>query len=489
MLRGGPGRDVFVLSADGQPDRIVDFELGLDRLDLSPWGRVYTVDALEIAPRPDGAEIRLGTERVIVQSADGRPLEAADFSIEDLRDLWHLPVAPWPDDDQRIVGSALSDLLEGRGGNDTLAGGAGADMLSGQGGNDWLFGDPVDGDFDPVSAQVYRLYRATLDRAPDPAGLYGWVDLLRDGSISLQGAAAGFVQSREFQAVYGPLDTGAFVSLLYRTVLQRAPDPGGLAHWSARLEDGTLTRADVVLGFSESAEFRAKTAVDALSVSRASLQATWSDEVYRLYQATLDRAPDPAGFAAWTGLLAEGMTLETAVAGFTGSPEFRRAYGETGDTGFVTLLYANVLDRTPDAGGLAFWTGQLASGALGREDVVLGFAQSAEFRRASQEPLTAWMRAQGEADRLDGGTGSNVLMGGPMADRFVFRADAPGTQHVVDAEPWDVFVFDGFGYDGMADVAAHLTADGDALVFADQGVQVIWHGVDAGDLTADMVLV
>lgn len=488
VLRGGPGRDVFVMAADGVADRIIDFELGLDRLDLSLLGRFYTVEALDILPRADGAEIRIGAERVILQSAGGDRLEPADFAIADLRGLWHLPVTPLAVKDQQIVGSALSDLLEGRGGDDTLYGGEGRDMLAGRDGDDWLLGGPVDDSFDPVSAQLYRLYQATLDRPPDPAGLYGWSDQLFSGGMSLHQVAGGFVQSREFQKVYGALDTGDFVTLLYRNVLDRAPDAEGLAKWSTLLDSGSLSREAVVLGFSESAEFRAKTAVEALSVSRASLTAMWSDDVFRLYQATLDRVPDPAGFASWTGLLAEGMALETVVSGFAESAEFRRIYGETSDAAFVRLLYDNVLGRSPDATGFASWTAQLAAGQMSRETVTLGFSQSLEFRLATQEPLTAWMRAQGFEDTLDGGTGANVLQGGPLADRFVFRSNAPGTHLVVDPEEWDVFMFEGFGYDSVADFAAHLTQrDGD-VVFADQDVHVTWHGMALPDLTADMLL-
>ena len=36
---------------------MTDFELGLDRLDLSRWGRIYDVSALDIRERSDGAEV------------------------------------------------------------------------------------------------------------------------------------------------------------------------------------------------------------------------------------------------------------------------------------------------------------------------------------------------------------------------------------------------------------------------------------------------
>src|SRR6185312_15626751 len=56
-----------------------------------------------------------------------------------------------------------------------------------------------------VAAQVFRLYEATLGRAPDPGGLTNWANALISGS-SLQGVVNGFVGSQEFQADYGNVD-------------------------------------------------------------------------------------------------------------------------------------------------------------------------------------------------------------------------------------------------------------------------------------------
>lgn len=486
VLTGGAGRDIFVLLADGERDVITGFQLGEDRLDLSQMGRFYSVEALDIRARSWGAEIHVGDEVTEVRSADGQRLTAADFSVFDLRDLSHLPVEPLDLGDQNIVGSAASNFLEGGTGDDTLTGGAGADMLVGNAGNDWLTGGRVDAEFDPVAGQIFRLYQATLDRAPDMSGLFGWADLLIENRLDLTGAAEGFVQSREFGRIYGALDAEDFVTLLYHNVLERAPDAAGLAGWTAWLDSGAMSRAAVVVGFSESAEFRAATAIDVLQVSQAALQASWSEDVFRLYQATLDRVPDPGGFTFWTGQLGQGMPLGTVVSGFTGSAEFLRTYDVTEDSAFVTLLYENVLGRAPDAAGLAGWTDGLGSGALSREDVVMGFAASPEFKRAMAEPMIDWIRAQGIDDHLDGGEGVNVLQGGMMSDRFVFHADTPASHTVVDPEAWDVLVFEGFGYDDAADVRDHLAVRGDDLVFFDQQVSVTLRGLTLDDFDPGM---
>jgi hypothetical protein len=47
------------------------------------------------------------------------------------------------------------------------------------------------------------------------------------------------------------------------------------------------------------------------------------------------------------------------------------------DGQFVTLLYANALNRVPDPGGFAAWVGALGSG-MGRATALLGFSESPE---------------------------------------------------------------------------------------------------------------
>ena len=369
-------------------------------------------------------------------------------------------------------GNALANLIIGNEANNSLYGGAGADTLLGGRGNDKLNGEAFDAGFDTAAAQVYRLYQAVLDRAPDPVGHMNWTNKIASGAISLQQAANSFVASAEFQKTFGATSTEAFVTLLYDHVLNRAPDPRGFATWTEALNSGRLTRAEVVTGLSESIEFGRNTAAEALAFSRAGLQADWADDVYRLYRATLDRAPDVTGLTTWTTALAQGRSLLSVVNGFTGSAEFIANYGTTTDSEFVSLLYRNVLDRDPDAGGLANWTERLTGGIWTRAEVVRGFASSVEFVRTTGAELTLFMRQQMRDDRLEAGAGDNLLFGGFGADSFVFDVTAQGHHVVADLEAWDLIELQNFGYFTTDPIRAHLTQVGDDVVFADRGVSV-----------------
>jgi len=501
-LTGGAGADLFVFSgADGAVDRILDFTPDEDRIDLSALGRVYSRGQLGFFKIAGGIEIRFGDERLQVF---GTGLTEADFTDANLFGLWHVGPVPLPDPGREIGGDAADDMLLGKAGDDVLIGMGGTDSLAGGAGDDLLIGEYRDLPFDALAGQVERLYQAVLDRSGDAAGILAWAGrllpavtaraALADGDASVLSAgasraevtaiAAGFTASREFQTRYGGLDNAGFVSLLYRNVLGREPDAGGLAAWTGQLDRGA-SRASVVTGFSESAEFRTSARIDALNQSRAALQADMADDVFRIYRAVLGRSPDAAGFDAWTATMAQGRDFGTVAQGFTGSREFQTRYGGLDDDGFVTLLYRNVLGRDPDAAGLAAWSARLAGGEA-RSTVVTGFAQSREFVAATADPLKDWIRARGVDDRIDGGTGNNVLFGGTGADTFVFARANGGSHHVADPEAWDRVELSGFGYANAAEALSHMTRHGDDLVFADQGVSITFHDLSA--LSRDMIL-
>jgi hypothetical protein len=79
-------------------------------------------------------------------------------------------------------------------------------------------------------------------------------------------------------------------------------------------------------------------------------------EIGMLYQLTLDRAGDFAGFTGWIGTGREGAYLAD---GFLLSPEFNQRYGTLDDSAFINLLYQNATDHAADSATLAKWDGYL----------------------------------------------------------------------------------------------------------------------------------
>ena len=150
----------------------------------------------------------------------------------------------------------------------------------------------------------------------------------------------------------------AFLCSAYEDLLGRAPDPGGLSFWDAQLAGGT-SRTTVAYDIVTSSEYR-------------------SDLVNGYYEAFLGRARDAGGLSYWMAQLNGGASDQSVIAGFLGSGEFYADSGGTPD-GFVTALYAKLLGRVPDSGGLAFWISQLSSGAT-RNAVAAGILSSTEYR-------------------------------------------------------------------------------------------------------------
>lgn len=309
--------------------------------------------------------------------------------------------------DDLLVGGSGYDVLGGSG-RDTADGGAGADtFVTGTlrrqikvlpGADDVVLSGPdsfnpndfdrlvsvervkfVDGTlhFDPAgtAGQVWRLYGAAFGRGAETTGLSGWVEALDAGALALAGAAGRFLGSAEFAQRHGQLDDAGFAARLYGNVLGRAPDAGGLANWTAQLAAGA-SRAEVLLGFSESAEYKAATAASAHQLWTVDPEAV---EVLRIYMTALDRLPDRGGLASWTSLR-DTNKLTSAELGdaFVNSAEFQGRFGALSNEDFVARMCPVALDRPADAAGHADWTSGLDGGAIGRRDVVLGFAHSEE---------------------------------------------------------------------------------------------------------------
>lgn len=116
------------------------------------------------------------------------------------------------------------------------------EMIEGQGG--------YDRSYEPVA----RLYEAFFLRRPDAEGIAYWVDLNQQG-LTLPEIAGYFADSEEFRLRYGSLSTAEYLQLVYRNVLVREPDAGGLQYWTNLMDSGQLDKGGTMTWFSEGAEF------------------------------------------------------------------------------------------------------------------------------------------------------------------------------------------------------------------------------------------
>lgn len=103
-----------------------------------------------------------------------------------------------------------------------------------------------------VTAFVSRLYTIALNRSADVNGLNDWTGKLLNKQQTPKQVAWGFVSSQEM--TNRNLSNQEYVTMLYRTMMDREPDESGLNDWVRRLQSGT-SRQSVFDGFADSVEF------------------------------------------------------------------------------------------------------------------------------------------------------------------------------------------------------------------------------------------
>ncbi len=200
---------------------------------------------------------------------------------------------------------------------------------------------PVDGRFPTEEAFVDQAYRDFLNRGPDADGLAFWSSRLRSG-LTPGSLIEQLLTSPEFDGTVAP------VVRLYRSIFDRQPDLDGLQFWVERRQSGaTLEQlAEAFIGASEFEEVTASLDTDEI--------------IAEVYERSLGRTPDAQGLAFWRAEVASGRrSLAQFIVAVTESPEsiqLRRSDIVT------TLAYLGLLQRTPEPGGLRFWSGEIADG-------------------------------------------------------------------------------------------------------------------------------
>ncbi|MFT4742057.1 MAG: serralysin [Yoonia sp.] len=197
-MTGGAGADTFIIAYDTDTDMITDFVQGVDQIDLSAWPGLRSTAQLTFTPRADGIRISYGDDVLIVISADGQPIDPANFGatawIGDARIAQNItpgfagPAGEVPDLPERaeyipyvytpaavdpnadtgevfipadttMTGSSAADTMNatsqlttlygmggadrmtGTGADNNLYGGSGADTIYGRGGDDDIWGN------------------------------------------------------------------------------------------------------------------------------------------------------------------------------------------------------------------------------------------------------------------------------------------------------------------------------------------------------------
>jgi hypothetical protein len=247
---------------------------------------------------------------------------------------------------------------------------------------------------EPVAALVDHYYQAILGRAPDAAGHAYWtgeVARMQTLGVDIQEAfrvmAGQFFTSAEYRD--RQTDNDQYVTDLYATFFNRAPDTGGLVYWTGQLAAG-LPRDVVMYHFLFSSEF-----ADAMyelfgdTAVRAEINL-----VGDFYRGLLHRLPDDSGLVYWRDRFraaqCQGAPAVTAAADeisrlFANSAEYLNRARTNPD--YLADLYDAFMRRGAELAGFHYWVAQLDNGALTREQVRQVFVQSPEFQGRVQQVI------------------------------------------------------------------------------------------------------
>jgi hypothetical protein len=239
----------------------------------------------------------------------------------------------------------------------------------------------------PRPSLVDHYYTSILRRTPDPGGKAYWesevertqtlgIDI-KEGYMVMSG---NFFNSAEYFGFGRTNDE--FLTDLYLTFFNRAPDPGGLSYWLSELSAGS-SRDMVMYYFMFSPEFNS-------FMSELFGDTTTRAEIYAVvdfYRGILDRLPDDSGFSYWldrfraaqcTGAGAVTAEVETISQWFFSSPEYTNR-GRT-NAQFVQDCYYTFMRRYATASEVNWWANELNTGARDRDQVRREFIASPEFQ-------------------------------------------------------------------------------------------------------------
>lgn len=169
------------------------------------------------------------------------------------------------------------------------------------------------------------------------------------------------------------------------------------ARWSYRIERDQA--GYTILDTTGAAGQDRLTNIEQLQIGSDTLLLSYNDVVQQLYVAYFGRPADsgalanfsgtlqaygaPTGIQEFSGAYASRPEIQNLVDSFGMSTESQNLY--SGNTeAFVTAVFQNVLNRAPQAAGLAFWSNAIESGSLSRGNAALTIMAGALANSSAQ---------------------------------------------------------------------------------------------------------
>jgi len=232
---------------------------------------------------------------------------------------------------------------------------------------------------------ITSFYVDILGRDPEAGAVDAWARGYFEYSAAM-GIDIRFAAQEMARVLFGGAEYAArartdsqFIQDAYRALLHRAPLSSELASWLS----GSWSRPQVVETFAESVEFGNYIA----GLFPGQGGGSTANFVATMYIGLLDRLPDASGLAWFKGMFDDAC----AAAGIEGVRANARAMGSLviaspeyqskapASQTNVIRLYRGYLGRYPAANEIAYWSNQLDAYSATIESLINSFAESPEF--------------------------------------------------------------------------------------------------------------
>lgn len=227
---------------------------------------------------------------------------------------------------------------------------------------------------------VTQVFNALLNRPPDPTGLATYTRALTQGDLTASRLITTLMESDEYKAK--KYSDAEFIRRAYRAMLGRDASESDVNGMLSRLNNG-VSRRYVLTVLSSCTEFT--NYCNSMKMERGFISVTenrdrnydYTSYVMRCYEKLFNRKADVSGLNTWTGNILNGGGGVSVVCSLVNSDEFRgKRYS---NSEYIDRLYEAMLGRGSDPIGKNNWM-KIMNEGVSPLFLINGFRGSDEFR-------------------------------------------------------------------------------------------------------------